>query len=76
MTLSGRGLGLVALAGLALLAGLWGGLLRIGWSLPPLEAQLATLHGPLMVGGFLGVVIALERAVARTRAMRKRTNRG
>jgi hypothetical protein len=57
-------LGQVALAGLALLAGLWAGLVRIGWSLPPLEPNLAALHGPLMVGGFLGVVIGLERAVA------------
>ena len=60
---SGR-LGLVALAGLGLLAGLWAGLVRIGWLLPPLQPDLASLHGPLMVGGFLGLVIALERAVA------------
>jgi hypothetical protein len=49
---------------MALLAGLWAGLERIGWSMPTLEPSLATLHGPLMVDGFLGVVIALERAVA------------
>lgn len=47
-----------------LLAGLWAGLLRIGWRLPPLSSQLATEHGPLMVAGFLGTLISLERAVA------------
>jgi hypothetical protein len=57
-------LGLVALAGLALLAGLWAGLVRIGWSLPPIEPDLVLLHGPLMLSGFLGLVIGLERAVA------------
>ncbi len=59
-----RRVGLVALAGVALVAGLWAGLLRIGWSLPSLQIDLATLHGPLMLGGFLGLVIGLERAVA------------
>jgi hypothetical protein len=51
-------------AGLALLAGLSAGLVRIGWTLPPPAASLAAVHGPLMVGGFLGTLIALERAVA------------
>ncbi|HEX8967166.1 MAG TPA: hypothetical protein VF937_04745, partial [Chloroflexota bacterium] len=59
---------LVALAGLALLAGLWAGLIRIGWPLPPIEAALVLLHGPLMLAGFLGLVIGLERAVALGRA--------
>ncbi len=49
---------------LALLAGLWAGLLRIGWQLPTLSAQLLMDHGPLMIAGFLGTVISLERAVA------------
>lgn len=56
--------GLVVLAGLAVLAGMWAGLIRIGWLLPTTSPDLAALHGPLMVGGFLGVVISLERAVA------------
>jgi hypothetical protein len=52
------------LALLALLAALWAGLLRLGWQLPPLSAQLPLLHGPLMVSGFLGTLITLERVVA------------
>jgi hypothetical protein len=59
---------LLALGGVALVAGVWGGLLRIGWALPSPNAALAALHGPLMVAGFLGVVIGLERAVALGRA--------
>jgi hypothetical protein len=54
------------LAVLALLAGMWGGLLRLGWALPN-AAALAPLpmqHGPLMISGFLGTLIALERVAA------------
>lgn len=58
-----RYLPFVALAILALLFALWAGLLRLGWSLPDLS-NLASIHGPLMVSGFLGTLIALERAVA------------
>jgi hypothetical protein len=53
----------ILMAVLALLAGLWAGLMRIGWRLPAFPG-LALAHGPLMVGGFLGVLIPLERAVA------------
>ena len=53
----------VFLSVFALLAGLWAGLLRMGWSLPP-APTLANAHGPLMVCGFLGTLIPLERAVA------------
>ena len=49
---------------LALLAALWGGLLRLGWQLPVPPTPLAAFHGPLMVAGFLGTVIGMERAVA------------
>lgn len=52
------------LAILALLAGLWAGLMRLGWQLPVLTPSLAMLHGPLMISGFLGTLITLERAVA------------
>jgi hypothetical protein len=53
----------LALAILALLFALWAGLLRLGWVLPAFP-NLALAHGPLMVSGFLGVLIPLERAVA------------
>ena len=53
----------VAFAILALFFALWAGLLRIGWSLPGFP-NLAISHGPLIVSGFLGVLIPLERAVA------------
>ncbi|MCC7106716.1 MAG: hypothetical protein IT307_16390 [Chloroflexi bacterium] len=42
-------------------------MLRSGWSWPPLQPALPAEHGPLMVGGFVGVVIGLERAVALNR---------
>jgi hypothetical protein len=48
----------------ALLAGLWGGLLRLGVPVPAGHAGLAELHGVLMPLGFLGTLIAAERAVA------------
>ena len=49
---------------LALLAAMWAGLLRMGWVWPPLRPSLAAVHGPLMVSGFVGTLIGLERAVA------------
>lgn len=55
---------LVLLSVLALLAGLWAGLYRIGWRIPPLTPSLVSAHGPIMVSGFLGSLITLERAVA------------
>lgn len=58
-----RFLPFIALAVLALLLGLWAGLLRIGWALPSMP-DLSVAHGPLMVSGFLGTLIPLERAVA------------
>jgi hypothetical protein len=54
---------LTALALLALLFALWAGLVRIGWDLPSFP-NLSIAHGPLMVSGFLGMLIPLERAVA------------
>jgi len=46
----------------ALVLGVWMGLVRIGWSLgsPPAPGT----HGPILVLGFLGTVIGMERAVA------------
>jgi len=56
---------LLALGMAALVAGVWGGLVRlpIPLPLPPDNANWITFHGPLMVCGFLGTVIGLERAV-------------
>lgn len=53
----------VAVSILALLLGLWAGLLRLSWTLPVFP-RLTLAHGPLMIAGFLGVLIPLERAVA------------
>ena len=55
---------LLALGLASLFFGVWAGLLRLGWELPSGRANLIELHGPLMVFGFLGTVISLERAVA------------
>jgi hypothetical protein len=55
---------LLALAFAGLVVGVGAGLARLGIEVPATAAQAAGLHGPLMIGGFLGVVIALERAVA------------
>lgn len=52
------------LAFLALLAGLWAGLMRLGWILPDIQINLSMVHGVLMVSGFLGTVISMERVVA------------
>jgi hypothetical protein len=54
---------LLAFGILALLAGLWGALGRLGWALPH-GSFLAALHGPLMISGLFGTLISLERAVA------------
>ncbi len=56
---------LMVLALLALVAGLGAGLLRLGWMLGGLlQPMLPMAHGPLIVCGFLGTLISLERAVA------------
>lgn len=54
---------LLACAGATLAFGLWAGLARLGWDLPQ-GAALAELHGPLLVSGMFGTLVALERAVA------------
>lgn len=55
---------IVAAALLILLIGMWAGLLRLGWNWPAVPVMAIVYHGPLMVGGFLGTLISLERAVA------------
>jgi len=52
----------LAAGALAMAVGLWMGLVRLGVDLP--GAGLSELHGALMICGFLGTVISLERAVA------------
>jgi hypothetical protein len=53
---------LLALA--ILIAAAWAGLLRLGWAWPVLQPTLPVSHGPLMVAGFFGTLIALERTMA------------
>src|SRR6266536_3653077 len=55
---------LLVLGFVGLFVGAGAGLARLGWSVPGAVAGVAALHGPLMICGFFGVVIALERAVA------------
>lgn len=52
------------LAVLALLTGLWAGLFRLGWDVSAGLESIPMSHGPLMISGFLGTLIALERVVA------------
>ncbi len=54
----------LALGAVALAGGLWGALLLLGFPQAAPPVQLAVNHGPLMALGFLGTLIALERAVA------------
>lgn len=48
----------------SLVLGVAAGLFRLGWNVLLPSGQLALLHGPLMISGFFGTVISLERAVA------------
>ena len=52
------------LGGIALLAGLDGALQLLGLAAPVDSTRLSAVHGPLMVFGFVGTVVVLERAVA------------
>jgi hypothetical protein len=52
---------IVAIAMFCLLSGLWSGLNRIGWDLTILP--ITAHHGAIMVGGFLGTLIALEKII-------------
>lgn len=45
----------------SLLVGLWTGLTRLGWDLTYLKPTF--YHGSIMVGGFLGTLICLEKAI-------------
>jgi hypothetical protein len=48
---------------LSLLLGLAGALVRLGYAFPAATPEFVAFHGPLMVCGFLGTLISLERAV-------------
>src|SRR6187431_66058 len=52
---------IVFFAMLCLLSGLWSGLSRIGWDIALLP--IAPHHGAVMVGGFLGTLITLEKII-------------
>jgi len=54
----------MVMALLTLLVALWAGIVRLGWGWPPLLRTLPMSHGPLMICGFLGTLIGIERAVA------------
>ena len=62
MTVLRTRLPLLAAGGVALFAGIAAGEGRLGW--PTAGGDLMAVHGPLMVCGFFGTVIGLERAVA------------
>ncbi len=51
----------ILLALLCLITGLWTGLSRIGWDLFLLPATAH--HGAIMVGGFLGTLISIEKII-------------
>lgn len=48
----------------ALLGGMGAGLARLGWGMDSLSKGWMLVHGPLMICGFLGTLICLERGVA------------
>lgn len=47
-----------------LLAAVWAGWIRVGWQWPVIQPALPVSHGPLMISGFLGTLISVERVVA------------
>ena len=59
-----RRLPLLLMAMASLFAGLWAALMKLGWVGVQRFSPSPFLHGALMVSGFLGTLISLERAVA------------
>jgi hypothetical protein len=55
---------MLLIVALALLGGLGAGLSRLGMPMDSLSQSWGVVHGPLMISGFLGTLICLERAVA------------
>ena len=54
----------LSIGAMAMVLGLWTGLLQLGIPLPGGTFPPTELHGALMIAGFLGTVISLERTVA------------
>ncbi|MER6590712.1 hypothetical protein ABT214_02350 [Micromonospora purpureochromogenes] len=54
----------LASGGFSLLAGLYSALLLLGLPVPAPQRPLEQVHGPVLVLGFVGTLVALERAVA------------
>ncbi len=57
----------MVLALVSLVAGILAGLYRMGWSLP--VAKISPGHGAIMVGGFLGTLITLEKIIPLKRSI-------
>ncbi len=55
---------LLFIAGVGILSGLYSGLIRLGFLAGTSEVISPLAHGPLMINGFLGTLIGLERAAA------------
>ncbi|MCC7206757.1 MAG: hypothetical protein IT323_05595 [Anaerolineae bacterium] len=55
---------MLVVVAVALLGGLGAGLARLGVPMDAFSQSWAIVHGPLMISGFLGTLICLERAVA------------
>ena len=55
---------LLAAGGLALIGGLYAALVLLDAPLPDTATGVGQVHGPVMVFGFVGTLVALERAVA------------
>jgi hypothetical protein len=63
MRLAARRVPMLFVGLLSMACGMWLGLVRLGWNLPLPWQDVVIAHGPLMVCGFLGTLISLERAV-------------
>lgn len=68
LTRTGFRLPFLLAGGLALLAGLDAGMSLLGLPQMYVGARLVDVHGPLMVLGFVGTLVSLERSVALGRA--------
>ena len=52
---------IILLAMVCLLSGVWSGLSRMGWDIPLLP--ITAHHGAIMVSGFIGTLISLEKII-------------